>query len=50
VELCSLLDVLIKSKGPDYDMASDAYRFAVFIMGNFKFNNIRQFVKWKNVT
>lgn len=50
VELCSLLDVLIKSKGPDYDMASDAYRFAVFIMGNFKFNNVRQFVKWKNVT
>ena len=50
VELCSLLDVLIKSKGPDYDMASDAYRFAVFIMGNFKFNNIRQFAKWKNVT
>jgi hypothetical protein len=50
VELCSLLDVLIKSKGPDYDMASDAYRFAVFIMGNFKFNNVRQFVKYKNVT
>ena len=49
VELCSLLDVLIKSKGPDYDMASDAYRFAVFIMGNFKFNNIRQFVSWKNL-
>lgn len=50
VELCSLLDVLIKSRGPDYDLASDAYRFAVFIMGNFRFNNIRQFAKWKNVT
>ena len=50
VELCSLLDVLIKSKGPDYDMASDAYRFAVFIMGNFRFNNIRQFVKFYHVT
>lgn len=50
VELCSLLDVLIKSRGPDYDIAADAWRLAVFIMGNLKFNNIRQFVKWKNIT
>ena len=50
VELCSLLDVLIKSRGPDYDISADAWRLAVFVMGNFKFNNISQFVKWKNVT
>ncbi len=50
VEICSLLDVLIKSRGPDYDIAADAWRLAVFVMGNMRFNNIRQFVKWKNVT
>lgn len=50
VELCSLLDVLMKSRGPDYDIAADAWRFAVFIMGNFKFNHLRQFVKWKNLS
>jgi hypothetical protein len=50
VELCSLLDVLIKARGPDYDIAADAHRFAVFMMGNFKFDQIRTFVKWINVS
>lgn len=50
LELMSMLDVLFKAKGPDYDLASDAYRFAIFIMGNYKYRSVRQFVKWKNVS
>lgn len=50
VQINSLLDVLIKARGPDYDLASDAYRFAVFVMGNMRFEAIRQFVKWQAVS
>lgn len=50
MELCSLLDVVFKAKGPDYDIASDGYRLAILIMGNFKFRQTRMFGKLINLT
>ncbi len=50
LELLSMLPNLFNVRGPDYDMASDAHRLAIFIMGNFKYKSVRQFLKLKNIT
>ena len=50
MELCSLRDKLFNPEGPDRDISSAAWRFAIFIMGNLKFASPRGFIKWLNIT
>lgn len=50
VELMVLGGELFVSKGPDYNIADDSYRFAVQTYSNLKFQSTRHFVKWMSVT
>jgi hypothetical protein len=47
MELKSLQGQLFVPEGPDFDIASQAYRFSIDYFGNLKFNP-RFFVKWMN--
>jgi hypothetical protein len=47
MELKSLQGTLFAPEGPDYDIASKSWRFAVDFFGNICFNP-RYFCKWKN--
>ncbi len=47
LELCSLQDSLFVPEGPDFDIASQGYRFSVDFFGNLKAASPRGFVKWK---
>jgi hypothetical protein len=49
LELCSLQPQLFVPEGPDFDIASQSWRFSFDFYGNMKFNP-RYFVKWDNVT
>lgn len=49
MELCSLQSQLFVPEGPDFDIASQSWRFSFDFFGNLKFNP-RYFVKWDNVT
>ena len=50
IEICSLLGSMFMPEGPDRDISGQAYRFAVKIMGNFKYASPRGFGKLINVT
>jgi len=50
VELMSLQDDIFVSKEPDFDMESQATRFAIVNYGNLKFEGVRGFAKWENIT
>lgn len=49
VELCSMQDQMFVPEGPDFDMASQSWRFSIDFYGNMKVNP-RYMVKWINVT
>lgn len=49
LELKSLQDSLFVPEGPDFDIASQSYRFSIDFMGNLEANP-RYMVKWLNVT
>lgn len=46
VELQSLQGELFVPEGPDFDIASQSWRFSIDFLGNLKFKAIRNFVKW----
>ncbi len=48
-ELCSLQPQLFVPEGPDFDIATQSWRFSLDFFGNFKFNP-RAFTKWVNRT
>jgi hypothetical protein len=50
LELCSLQAQLFVPEGPDFDIASQSYRFSIDFFGNMRFKSIRYFTKWLNVT
>lgn len=50
IEMMSLQDDLIKAKEVFWDINSLVDKFVLLIFGNLKFEQIRNFVKWKNVT
>ena len=50
VELMCLLSELFQSKGPEYSIDDDCYRFALQTFSNLKFEGVRQFVKWMSIT
>jgi hypothetical protein len=50
VELCSLQGQLFVPEGPDFDIATQSWRFSIDFFGNLKFRSPRPFVKWDNVT
>lgn len=50
MELKSLADKLFNAKGPDYDIASQSYRFAISMYGNLQFESIRSALKFDNVS
>jgi hypothetical protein len=50
MELCSLQPQLYVPEGPDFDIATQSWRFSIDFFGNLKFKSIRYFVKWDNVT
>lgn len=47
MELCSLQEQMFKPEGPDYDPASQSYRFTIDFFGNLKVASPRNFVKWR---
>lgn len=47
MELCSLQSQLFGPEGPDFDPASQTYRFSIDFFGNLKVASPRNFVKWK---
>lgn len=49
MELCSLQGQLFVPTGPDYEIASQSYRFSIDFFGNCR-HNPRYFVKFANVT
>jgi hypothetical protein len=49
MELCSLQGQLFVPEGPDFDIATQSWRFSFDFFGNLK-HNPRYFVKWDNVT
>jgi hypothetical protein len=49
LELCSLQPQLFVPEGPDFDIATQSYRFSVDFFGNMKFNP-RYFVKWMAIS
>lgn len=50
VELCSLQGQLFVPEGPDFDIATQSWRFSIDFFGNTKFKSVRYFTKWDNVT
>lgn len=50
MELCSLQKQLFVPEGPDFDMASQSWRFSIDFFGNLKVASPRNFVKWKATT
>lgn len=50
LEIMCMEDELIKVVGPDFDMATQSDRFAMRMLGNLRFESIRGFVKWDNVS
>lgn len=49
VELRSLQGQLFVPEGPDFDIATQAYRFSIDFFGNAR-HNPRYFAKWDNIT
>lgn len=47
LELCSLQGQLFVPEGPDFDPASQSYRFSIDFFGNLKCSSPRNFVKWR---
>lgn len=50
MELMSLQGELFVPEGPDFDIAGQSWRFSIDFLGNLKFEAIRNFVKWDNIT
>ena len=50
VELLCLGEDFIKTGKPDWDVASQSWRFATIILANLKFKSLRNFVSWKNIS
>ncbi len=49
MELCSLQAQMFVPEGPDFDIATQSYRFSIDFFGNAK-HNPRNFTKWKKIT
>jgi hypothetical protein len=49
-ELCSLQPQMFVPEGPDFDIASQSWRFSIDFFGNLKFASIRYFTKWLSIT
>jgi hypothetical protein len=47
MELCSLQKQLFMPEGPDFDPATQTYRFSIDFFGNLKVASPRNFVKWR---
>lgn len=47
LELCSLQPQMFVPEGPDFDIASQSYRFSIDFFGNLKFKQLRNFVSWQ---
>lgn len=47
LELCSLQKQLFVPEGPDFDPASQTYRFSIDYYGNLRTKSPRNFIKWK---
>jgi hypothetical protein len=50
MELCSLQDQMFVPEGPDFDIASQSYRFSIDFFGNLKFKSTRYFTKWMKIS
>ncbi len=50
IELLCLLAELFQSKGPEYSIDDDSYRFALQTFSNLKFEKIRQLFKLMSIT
>lgn len=50
LEICCMEDVMIKADGPDFDIATQSDRFVMRMLGNLKFESIRGYTKWDNVS
>lgn len=50
IELLCLLGELFESKGPEYSIDDDSFRFALQTFSNLKFEGVRQFVKFQAIT
>jgi hypothetical protein len=50
VELMSLQGQLFVPEGPDFDIASQSYRFSIDFFGNLKFSSVRYFTKWMKIS
>lgn len=48
MELCSLQGQLFGPEGPDFDPASQSYRFSIDFFGNLKVASPRTFTKWRS--
>ncbi len=49
MKLCCMYPTLFKTEGPEYEMRSGSYLFAVRFFGNLIFESPKHFVKLKNV-
>jgi hypothetical protein len=48
MELCSLQGQLFVPEGPDFDPATQTWRFSIDFFGNLRTSSPRNFTKWKN--
>lgn len=49
-ELCSLQSQMFIPEGPDFDIASQSWRFSIDFFGNLKFGSVRYFTKWMKIS
>jgi hypothetical protein len=50
VELCSLQGQLFVPEGPDFDIATQSWRFSIDFFGNLRFKSVRSFTKWDDIS